>query len=79
LQTPTVVPRDFTERPQSYTANCSKKFSADAPNDEEVFAWLEKIEAGALAMDTAWLLPPADSAGDPSHQIIEHLKRLLYR
>ena len=77
LKTPTVVPRDFTERPQSYTANCSKKFSADAPNDEEVFDWLEKIESGALAMDTTWLLPPTESVGDTSHQIIEHLKSLL--
>jgi len=77
LQTPTVVPRDFTERPQSYRANCSIQFSADAPNDEEVVAWIEKIETGALRMDTSWLLPPMGSVGDTSHQIVEHLKRVL--
>ncbi len=32
LGTPVIVPRDFTERPQSYSANCSIQLKLDNPN-----------------------------------------------
>jgi UDP-N-acetylglucosamine 2-epimerase len=72
LQTPTIVPRDFTERPQSFLLNCSKKFTAESPNDEEVFTWLSQLENGVITMDVSWL-----GSGDTSHQIVHHLRHFL--
>lgn len=40
LNTKVVVPRDFTERPESYDNNCSIKY--DMTNEFQVFDWLEK-------------------------------------
>jgi len=72
LLTPTIVPRDFTERPQSFAANCSKKFTVEAPNDEEVFEYIAQLDTGTTTMDVAWL-----GAGNTSHQIITHLKEFF--
>ena len=57
LGTPVIVPRDFTERPQSYTNNCSINFCAepDRSNTEEIFRWLESIESGDVRIDSDWL------------------------
>lgn len=49
LGIPVVVPRDFTERPQSVTANCS--YMLDLDNTEKSFEWLNKSEP----LDTEWL------------------------
>lgn len=69
LQTPVFVPRDFSERPQSYLGNCSFQYKAEAPNDEEAFRWLEEIESGTLRTDTSWL-----GDGTTSQKIIDILK-----
>ncbi len=45
-----VVPRDFTERPQSYTANCSVTLKL-GENEQYVHEWLSK----ELPIDTNWL------------------------
>jgi Rps23 Pro-64 3,4-dihydroxylase Tpa1-like proline 4-hydroxylase len=66
------VPRDFTERPQSYAANCSKQFTAETPNDKEIFDWIGQLEAGTLQMDTSWLGP-----GTTSRDIVRHLQEFL--
>ena len=68
LQTPVVVPRDYTERPQSYQYNCSIKLDANTLNSEEVFQWLEN----ALEINTNWL-----GDGQTSRQIIEHIQNFL--
>ncbi len=68
LGTPVFVPRDFTERPQSFTGNCSFQYFVEKPNDEDAFAWLAKIESGELKMDTSWL-----GDGTTSEQIIDIL------
>jgi UDP-N-acetylglucosamine 2-epimerase (non-hydrolysing) len=55
LGTPVVVPRDFTERPQSYTHHCSVKLDVNQPNyinSEEVFEWLHME---SQKMDHTWL------------------------
>lgn len=68
LNTPVVVPRDYTERPQSYTHNCSVCFKADEYNSEEVYQWLSEIENGTKQIDASWL-----GNGNTSKQVIEHL------
>lgn len=69
VNTPVLVPRDFTERPQSYQYNCSTRLGLEEDNATEVFQWLEDIETGRKQIDTCWL-----GDGTTSRQIIEHLK-----
>lgn len=45
-----IVPRDFTERPQSYNANCSVQLKM-GENETYVHDWLKK----ELPMDVSWL------------------------
>ena len=61
-----VVPRDFTERPQSLTSNCSIQFKESY---EDVFQWISDIESGVKTINTEWL-----GDGKTSEKIIEHLK-----
>jgi len=69
LQTPVVVPRDFTERPQSYQYNCSIKLDANTLNSEEVFQWLED---NTVQIDASWL-----GDGQTSKKIIAHIQEFL--
>ena len=70
LGTQVVVPRDFTERPQSYENNCSVKLSVGngQTNFEEVFTWLESDKK----MGTEWL-----GNGNTSKEIIGHILEFL--
>ena len=43
LETPVIVPRDYTERPQSYSHNCSFKLTLGVVNQDEVFTWIEEM------------------------------------
>lgn len=72
LNTAVVVPRDFSERPQSYQHNCSTKFTADEPNDDQVFTWLDKIFNKELTIDTSWL-----GDGNTAQLIIDHISNYL--
>lgn len=64
VNTPVIVPRDFTERPQSYQTNCSKQL--DLNDDyEEIFEWIETNEN----MDISWL-----GDGNTSKRIVDHIK-----
>lgn len=72
LNTPVVVPRDFTERPQSYTHNCSVCFKAEEYNSFEVYSWLDKIFNKSLTMDSTWL-----GDGHTSKAIIDIIKSYL--
>ena len=74
LNTPVIVPRDFTERPQSYEYNCSIQFRAENDNSDEVFDWLRKIETSEIIMDTEWL-----GSGKTSKIIISSLCQVLYK
>lgn len=69
LNTPVVVPRDYTERPQSYTYNCSICYKG---NDNEVYTWLEDIDKGIKKIDSSWL-----GNGETSKKIITHLNEYL--
>jgi len=66
LGTPVVVPREFTERPQSVTNNCSIMFKESY---DDVFQWISDVESGVKKMNTEWL-----GDGKTSKKIIEHLK-----
>ena len=70
LKTPVVVPRDFSERPQSYEYDCSFKLSIqkDNTNFDKVFTWLE----GDKRMGTEWL-----GNGNASKEITAHILDFL--
>lgn len=70
--TPVVVPRDFTERPQSYLYNCSVQLKLGENNHNEVFAWLESIKTGQRIMNTDWL-----GSGKTSYLIVKHIANYL--
>ncbi len=72
LNTPVVVPRDFTERPQSNANNCSIQFMAENDNSAEVFEWLRKIETGELAINVGWL-----GDGTTSKIIVDRIREYL--
>ena len=72
LKTPVVVPRDFTERPQSVESNCSFMLNVnDLSNSDTSFEYLTKIFAG-LPMSLEWL-----GEGNTSKLIIRYLKEFL--
>ena len=75
LGTPVLVPRDFTERPQSYESNCSFKLKVeeDQTNYDECFEWLDMMKSGNLKMETSWL-----GNGNTSKLIIQGIKKFFY-
>ena len=68
LKTPVVVPRDYTERPQSYQYHCSVKLDANTLNSEEVFQWLEN----AREINASWL-----GDGQTSQNVIRYIREFL--
>jgi UDP-N-acetylglucosamine 2-epimerase (non-hydrolysing) len=68
VNTPVLVPRDFTERPQSIKYNCSIRLGLEDDNSAEVFQWLEDVETGKKQIDTCWL-----GDGTTSKQIVKCL------
>ena len=69
LGTPVVVPRDFTERPESVENNCSVMFDVDGNRWDIVEAWLY---LNCYKADTKWL-----GDGTTSDKVIEILKEKL--
>jgi UDP-N-acetylglucosamine 2-epimerase len=68
---PVIVPRDFTERPQSIRYNCSFMLNVNNLNNHtNSFAWLENNPQ----IDTTWL-----GKGNTSELIIETIKTYLDR
>jgi len=75
LSTPVIVPRDFTERPQSFTGNCSLQYYVEKEKcDEEAFDWIEGLESGRLQRDISWL-----GDGNTSQHIINIIQEYLER
>jgi len=74
LQTPVIVPRDFTERPQSMKHNCSFMIDVNNRNDswDGSFEYLRDIENGFLFIDESWL-----GDGETSDKIVEILREGL--
>ena len=81
LNTPVIVPRDYTERPQSYANNCSICLKVDNDNDndskksinrDDVFDWLTSLENGNIKIDSSWL-----GEGNTSQLIVDEIYRFL--
>lgn len=81
LKTPVVVPRDFTERPQSYAANCSIQLHIENDDDDDdkyscnpniIFEWISSLENGNIKIDSTWL-----GEGNTSQLIVEEIDRFL--
>lgn len=72
LNTPVIVPRDFTERPQSFANHCSFQFSCDSPNTNNVFQYISDIEKGIKTINTEWL-----GNGKTSSLIVDHIETYL--
>ena len=74
LNTPVIVPRDFTERPESVLNNCSFMLDVNTPNND---SW-DKSEIWLVSdskkSDTKWM-----GDGTTSDQIISILKKTLYK
>jgi UDP-N-acetylglucosamine 2-epimerase len=66
LGTKVIVPRDYTERPQSVENNCSFMLDVMCYNYKDSFKWLESDKK----IDTTWL-----GDGTTSQQVVDHLKR----
>jgi UDP-N-acetylglucosamine 2-epimerase (non-hydrolysing) len=75
LGKPVIVPRDYTERPESYEANCSKRIDVDSDSMdlgiEETINWLRTHES-AFCGNTSWL-----GDGSASQKIIDIIKEGL--
>jgi UDP-N-acetylglucosamine 2-epimerase len=71
LNTRVIVPRDFTERPQSYANNCSfqLKINSGETNYQEAFDWLNTNTA---IIDSDWL-----GDGTTSQKIVDEIKKFL--
>lgn len=69
LSTPVVVPRDFTERPESLQYNCSYMIDVNTKNNLTWNKSVNFIEWGAKFMNTSWL-----GDGATADKIIEILK-----
>ena len=76
FNTPVIVPRDYTERPQSVQANCSYMLDVNKKNNnkhfQESWEWISQIENKDLLIDTKWL-----GDGSTSELVIKHLKEFL--
>jgi len=77
LNTPVIVPRDFTERPQSMLNNCSILVDVNEEGDKhnlykDVFWWLRDIELGSKKIDSSWL-----GDGNTSERIVSILEECL--
>jgi UDP-N-acetylglucosamine 2-epimerase (non-hydrolysing) len=71
--TAVVVPRDYTERPQSVEAHCSYMLNANnLSNASNSFDFVDNIINGNVTMSTEWM-----GNGDTSTLIIEKLKEFL--
>lgn len=72
LNTPVIVPRDFTERPQSMEYNCSYMLNVNHQNDfQESFDWLNNHENNNI-IEPRWL-----GDGNTSKIIVDKLIEFL--
>lgn len=67
LNTKVIVPREFTERPQSYKNNCS--FKLDLNDYSKAFNWIDNDEN---IMNIEWL-----GDGNTSYKIVQHIENFL--
>jgi len=74
FDTPVIVPRDFTERPESVYSNCSFMIDVNSMNNEtwnHSYEYLEFLKNKDITMDISWL-----GNGNTSELIVEKIKEL---
>ncbi len=72
LGTPVIVPRDFTERPESMENNCSFMLDVNSPSNPTWIHSMQYLMFNSKEMNTQWL-----GDGTTSEQIINILKKAL--
>jgi len=75
LNTPIIVPRDFTERPQSFAGNCSLQLFVEKDSQQEIQKikdWVHQYENNELTIDTTWL-----GNGQTSQLIMDGLQQFF--
>jgi UDP-N-acetylglucosamine 2-epimerase len=75
LNVPVIVPRDYTERPQSYDANMSIYLNINSTHNKtwlKTFDYIDNIHNKTLKMNLTWL-----GDGDTSNIIIKHIQTFL--
>jgi UDP-N-acetylglucosamine 2-epimerase len=72
LNTPVIVPRDFTERPQSFINHCSFQFTCDNHNETNVYQYIYDIEYNTRKINIEWL-----GDGTTSSKIISKIETFL--
>jgi UDP-N-acetylglucosamine 2-epimerase len=73
--TPVIVPRDYTERPESVVHNCSVMLDVNSKDNktwQEAEEYIEKIRAGVLEVRLDWL-----GKGNTSELIVDKIKELF--
>ncbi len=74
--TPVIVPRDFTERPQSLEYKCSQMINVNEnkwqQSAENSFIYLENVFEGKFIMDTQWL-----GNGNTAELVVKKLSEFL--
>ena len=74
FNTPVIVPRDFTERPESVYSNCSFMIDVNTMDNlswEHSYEYLKFFETKELSIDTKWL-----GDGSTSQKIVDIIKDL---
>ncbi len=72
FNTHVLVPRDFTERPQSYEGNCSKYLNVNSYDIKIIEDALNWVEDENIKMDLSWL-----GSGNTSELVINGIKEFL--
>jgi UDP-N-acetylglucosamine 2-epimerase len=74
LHRPVIVPRDFSERPQSYANNCSFKINVNIKDFSwlKSIYWINKYKNNKIRKNNRWL-----GNGKTSSKIIEILKKYI--
>jgi len=74
FQTPVIVPRDYTERPESVMNDCSKMIDVNTTNNESwthCIGYLAGIDNGTIHPHVDWL-----GGGETSQLIVDKIKEL---
>ena len=76
LSTPVITPRDFTERPQSMTNNCSYLYKLNnfKKSFNESLKYIDSIKSNKKKIKTKWL-----GKGNTSKLIVDILRKKLWK
>lgn len=75
FDTPVIVPRDFTERPESVDNNCSYMLDVNTVHNntwQGSYDYIKQVTLGKIKMDPSWM-----GTGDTSRLIVDKIKELF--